>query len=442
MNRETCGQCGRPLLTFPGEITPVCGECRNRPDACPCGPLGTRAGEDQEPKPELRVTPVSRIKVKATEWLWHHRIPLGALTLFPGREGTGKSTAGAWLTARVTKGELPGVYYGTPKGVFYAAREDDWERTIAPRLTAAEADLDLVYRIEVKSEDFMTELSLPEHCELLRAAIKEYNVGMVFLDPLMSAINGGIDTHKDRETRTALEPLSKIAMDTGSAIVGLAHFSKAITTDALNLVMASKAFTAVPRAVIGMARDDEAEEENTVILSQIKSNLGPLDVPSLKFTFQSVTIKTDDGRTAHVGRLVEMGETARSVNDILTGRGDEADQEKWNAACWWLYDYLLSHGSEAARADVMSHGKVAGHSTDSLKRASQALAVVKRKDGFQGPSLWTFDPSASRQPDGPRPDKAPERKRAGPPGRRSRKRGGEDAKVVPLRPVSDQDDTE
>jgi hypothetical protein len=50
-----------------------------------------------------------------------------------------------------------------------------------------------------------------------------------------------------------------------------------MSTDALHLVMASKAFTAVPRAVIGMARDDKADVENTVVLSQIKSNLGPLD---------------------------------------------------------------------------------------------------------------------------------------------------------------------
>ena len=49
-------------------------------------------------------------------------------------------------------------------------------------------------------------------------------------------------------------------METDSSVVGLAHFSKAMTTDALNLVMASKAFTAVPRAVIGMARDEDAEE--------------------------------------------------------------------------------------------------------------------------------------------------------------------------------------
>jgi hypothetical protein len=393
-------------------------------------------------KPELRVVPVSDIKVKATEWLWHQRVPLGALTLFPGREGTGKSTAGAWLAAKVTKGELPGVYEGIPKGVFYAAREDDWERTITPRLIAAGADTSKVYRIDVETDGSMIELTLPQHCELLRDGIRKYDVGMLFLDPLMSVISGDLDTHKDREARMALEPLSAIAMDADCAVVGLAHFSKALTTDALNLVMASKAFTAVPRAVIGMARDDESDEENTVVLSQIKSNLGPLDVPSLKFTFQPVTVEAEDGRPAHVGRLVEMGETDRSVSDILSGRGDEADQDTWNAACWWLYEYLLKGGGEAAARDVLNHGKAAGHSKDSLKRASRTLALVKRKGGFQGQWLWVFDADVSRQPEGPRPIPGHAQAPEGHPRPKKQSRGvrGDGGKVVPLRPPAGGDD--
>jgi hypothetical protein len=362
------------------------------------------AGEQEEPVPELRVIPVSQIKIKATEWLWHHRIPLGALTLLPGREGTGKSTAGAWLAAQVTRGTLPGVYEGIPKGVFYAAREDDWERTIAPRIVAAGADTTKVYRIDVRvSGGGLIELVLPQHTDLLRDGIRKHEVGLLFLDPLMSVINGSIDTHKDREARLALEPLAALAMDTDSAVVGLAHFSKAMTTDALNLVMASKAFTAVPRAVIGMARDDDAEEDNVVVLSQIKSNLGPLEVPSLKFTFQQVTVETEDGRGAHVGRLVELGESNRSVAEILAGRGDETDQETWNEAAWWLYDHIIKAGGEAGARDILGAAKARGHSKDSIKRASLRLKLAKRRDGFQGPWLWTFDATHSKQPTGPRP---------------------------------------
>lgn len=395
-----------------------------------------------DPVPELKVIPVSAIPVKATEWLWHLRIPLGALTLLPGREGTGKSTFGCWLAARVTKGELPGVFQGMPKSVFYVATEDDWSRTIAPRLIAAGADRARVFKIVVDSSGGIVELALPQHTEQLRDGIRKHDVGLVFLDPMMSTIAAGLDTHKDRDARMALEPMSSVAMDTDCAVVGLAHFSKAMTTDALNLVMASKAFTAVPRAVIGMARDDEADEENTVVLSQIKSNLGTLDVPSLKFTFRSVTVEAEDGRGAHVGQLVMLGETDRSVTDILTGRGDEADQDTWNAACWWLYDYVREQGGEAPAIDVFAKGKASGHSKDSLKRASRKLALVKRTDGYQGPSVWLFDSHRSKQPTGERPCQATPATKAVQGTRTSARRSGprEGGKVVPLRPGADGSD--
>jgi AAA domain len=414
---------------------------------------GGEAEGDAPPKPELRATPVSQIKIKATEWLWHHRIPLGALTLLPGREGTGKSTAGAWLAAKVTRGELPGAYEGMSRGVFCAAREDDWERTIAPRIVAAGADTSKVYRIDVVVSDSAIELVLPQHIELLRDGMRKHEVGLLFLDPLMSAINGTIDTHKDREARTALEPLAALAMETDSAVVGLAHFSKAMTTDALNLVMASKAFTAVPRAVIGMARDDDAEEDNVVVLSQIKSNLGPLEVPSLKFTFQQVTVETEDGRGAHVGRLIELGESDRSVTEILAGRGDEADQDSWNDATWWLYEYVTGGGGEAAARDIFTDGKAGGHSKDALKRASQKLALAKRKDGYQGRWLWVFDATHSKQPEGPNPKGAkranqsetqnplrPMRPMPSAPKEQSRKVAKEGGVIVPLRrPAEDRE---
>ena len=419
----------------------------------PPEPLPDETASESDPKPELRVTPVSDIKIKATEWLWHHRIPLGALTLLPGREGTGKSTAGAWLAAQVTRGTLPGVYEGVPRGVFYAAREDDWERTIAPRLVAAGADTSRVYRIDVTASGSTIELVLPQHIELLRDGIRKHEVGLLFLDPLMSVINGSIDTHKDREARLALEPLAALAMETDSAVVGLAHFSKAMTTDALNLVMASKAFTAVPRAVIGMARDDDAEEDSVVVVSQIKSNLGPLEIPSLKFTFQQVTVETEDGRGAHVGRLVELGESSRSVAEILAGRGDETDQETWNEAAWWLYDHIIEAGGEAGARDILNAAKARGYSKDSIKRASLKLKLAKRRDGFQGPWLWTFDATHSKQPTGPRPMGAmraqgcetatpvrPMRPLEGQAKRRSRSATKKDGDVVPLRrPAEDHE---
>lgn len=74
----------------------------------------------------LRLTPASAIRVRPVHWVWQDRMPSGALTLIPGREGIGKSLTLVWLTAQLTRGTLPGIHLGTPRPVFYAATEDSW----------------------------------------------------------------------------------------------------------------------------------------------------------------------------------------------------------------------------------------------------------------------------------------------------------------------------
>ena len=123
-----------------------------------------------EPGRKLKATKVSDIRMTATRWLWedgpHCWIPMGALVGLGGREGVGKSTVCAHLLAKVTKGELPGDFYGTPKGVIIVSTEDDWSATIKPRLVAAGADLDRVFQVNAIEPDGLEgTLSLPEDHE-------------------------------------------------------------------------------------------------------------------------------------------------------------------------------------------------------------------------------------------------------------------------------------
>src|SRR5215210_2756812 len=128
-----------------------------------------------QPEPVLarraRLTRASDIVIKPVRWAWDDNggpIPAGSLTSTAGREGTGKSSFGVWATAQITRGTLPGAYFGQPRPVFYVAVEDSWTYTLAPRLTAAGADLDLVFRFEVVNDtDDEVMLSLPEDNRLL-----------------------------------------------------------------------------------------------------------------------------------------------------------------------------------------------------------------------------------------------------------------------------------
>lgn len=220
-----------------------------------------------------------------------------------------------------------------------------------PRLHAAGADLGLVYRVDVEQNGTISQLTLPLDCSALATEISSLGAVLLAADPLLSLIHSSIDTHRDRDLRTALEPLVALADSTGCAVVGLAHFNKSDSSDALNLITGSRAFSAVARAVIAIARDTEAED-GSCVLSQAKNNLGRLDLPSLRYVIDSIEVATEEG-PASVGRVRFSGESPRSVTDILReGRTDEESRAERHAAADWLVDYLTQCGGQAPWVEI------------------------------------------------------------------------------------------
>ena len=366
-----------------------------RPDTGPGTSPDTASGVSGR---TVLLTPASKIRMRAVRWTWTDRVPAGAITVIPGREGIGKSLTLAWLSAQITRGVLPGCHHGVPRPVIYAASEDSWGHTIAPRLYAAGADLDLVYRVDIVDDGGLGQLTLPRDCTALAAEIDRLGVALLAADPLLSLIHASIDTHRDRDLRTALEPLAKMADATGCAVVGLAHFNKSASPDALNLITGSRAFSAVARAVLAIARDSDADD-GSCVLSQAKNNLGRLDLPSLRYIVESAQVPTDEG-PAHVGKLVFTGETDRSVADILSdaaagdtdGRGDKTE------ATDWLRAYLTEHHGQADRADVLKAAREVGISEASLKRVRARAGVDVDRSGFPARSVWRLNPGHPASP--------------------------------------------
>lgn len=274
----------------------------------------------------LEMIMADTIQMKAVRWLWKNRIPQGSLTLLAGAEGIGKSSLTYAIIAQVTKGTLDGVYKGTPKSVFIIATEDSWDCTIVPRLTAAGADLSRVCRVETETvRGTARPVSFPTDVEVFGDGIRENDVALVVLDPLMSRVDNGLDTHKDQEVRQALEPLVRMANDCGAAVLGIIHINKRNSADALNNTMGSRAFTAVARAVLYVAEDKE--DSSTKYVSLQKSNLGPTDSPDLKFQIEGVDVgvyEGDDPEYAgeHIlsSKLLWTGEEYRAVQRQLSYR--------------------------------------------------------------------------------------------------------------------------
>lgn len=338
------------------------------------------------PERRLRLVPASGVKPKPVRWLWTGRIPAGALTLLAGREGSGKSSVSYDVGAALTRGKLPGVYQGTPKGVMVAATEDSWEHTIAPRLMAAHADMDRIFRIEVASaEGLVDEVVLPTDLDALMEQSAQVDAALLLLDPLLSRLSSTLDTHKDAEVRRALEPLVRASSAAGWATVGIIHVSKAMSSDPLQLIMGSRAFPAVARTVLFVAH--HPTEGDARLLDNPKNNLGPR-APALKFAIESTHVTDTSDGAVWSSKVVWQGETSSTVEDAL----DEASgaSTKVGDAAAWLEDYLATQGGSASSRDIKAAGRKEGHDEWTLKRAQRKLGLRVTSRDYPRRTYWAL----------------------------------------------------
>jgi hypothetical protein len=294
-------------------------------------PVSPAPTGEQTPVNPIRVRRASSITMAPVRWVWDGRMPVGEICLIPGREGIGKSIFLAWLAAKITRGELPGIYDGQPRAVLYAAAEDSWRYTIAPRMYAAGADLDLILPIDVVDPETGVpgRLTLPQHCNHLPDRAQEYKAAVLMCDPILSNLDDRLNPNQTRELRIALEPLRRAAENAQIAVVGLAHFNKSTEGDVLSKIAGGRGWTEVARAVISIARETrehEGDERPVQVVTQSKNNLGRVDLDSLEFVIEPVTFPTDPddaGRSEDIvtARLRWLeGVSLTSAEEILNRR--------------------------------------------------------------------------------------------------------------------------
>lgn len=317
-------------------------------------PVSPAPTTEQEVGARIRLTPASAFKMRAVRWVWQDRMPLGEICLIPGREGIGKSTYLAWLAAEVTRGNLPGIYQGEPRGVLYAASEDAWDYTVAPRLYAAGANLDLVYRIDVVEQDGIPgKLTLPVHTRLIPDAAESVKAAILMCDPVLSNLSDRINPNHAKELRSALEPLRNAAEQAGIAVAALAHFNKSRDVDAGSMVSGSRAWMEVARASILIAREQRGEEDNqqwVQVLTQHKNNLGTLDLPSLEYQIANHQFTLDDGEEIRIGRLEWLGNSMTTADEILARKPGHRPSGDDTGPGRSLPDMILDILDEAGRA--------------------------------------------------------------------------------------------
>lgn len=381
------------------------GEDATVPAAPDVPPHGKEVEDEPGPSRRLVLTPASSIPIRPVRWLWdttpqgqpptsHGRIPMYSMAIAAGGPGLGKSQWAVWLTAQITQGTLPGELHGKPRTVIYAASEDSWTYTIAPRLVAAGANLDMVFRIDVTDDEKLhARLTLPSDISRLGQAAEEYGVALLVADPLLSLIDSGINDYRAAEVRQALEPLVKAADTHGFTIVGLAHFTKSGAADPLARVAGSGAFGQLIRSLTAFAEQENDDGDTEFVMSLEKNNLGQYrNLPSYTYIIEPVTVETEEG-PSYVSRFRLTGHSTTSVREAMrTDNASAADRTEMSEAAAWLLDYLThsARAGEATPKETKAAARMAGLSDNALKEAKSKLGVksIKPKNRLNAEWVW------------------------------------------------------
>lgn len=326
------------------------------------------------------------LKPEPVRWLWDGWLAMGKLHILAGAPGQGKTTIALAFAATVTSGgRWPDGSRCAPGSVLIWSGEDDAADTLLPRLLAAGADASRVFFVtgarvngELDSFDPSRDmLALHEQADRIG------NVRLIIVDPIVSAVTG--DSHKNTETRRALQPLVDLAAGMNAALVGITHFSKGGQgSDPTQRVVGSIAFTAVARVVLVAAKTKSEEGEDRRVLARSKSNIGP-DEGGFEYHLE----QSEPLPGIYASYVAWGSSVTGSARELLTDPSEQDAEE--SSALEAATDFL----SQVLGADVVpsksveAEAKEAGIAWRTVRRASDALGVKKRR-GDGGKWYWSL----------------------------------------------------
>ena len=134
------------------------------------------------------------------------------------------------------------------------------------------------------------------------------------IDPVANHI-GDRNSNSDAEVRNAIAPLNKLADDLDCLLIGVRHPGKDRTRGALASILGSTAWVDTPRAVVMIAVDDEDDA-----VRHIQVVAGNRSLQRRPRKRSASTPSRSPGSTEPITLAVELGESSKSVDDLLEGR--------------------------------------------------------------------------------------------------------------------------
>lgn len=350
-------------------------------------------GPDEGPgRPAGALTPpwrrASDVAAEKVGWLWFPRIALGKLTLIAGDPGVGKGFVAAAIAASVTTlGDVPDGGCLTRGTVLWASFEDGAGDTLRPRLENQGADLKQVlfldqWRDENGRARSMSPADVPD---LDRWLDHVPDAAMLVIDPVGSFVGGGLDSNRDNEVRSILQPLVDLAARHRVAVLVVAHLNKAELMKALYRVAGSIGFVGLARSVLVAGRDEESGRRG---VAHGKNNLGP-EAATIEYRIVA------PGRWDEIARLEWVGVAADLPKERLLGPAQKkpGPEPEEREAVTAALKVLLAEGPKPA-ADCLAYCRAEMFSAKTVERAKKELGViceqVKGPTGKAGSPGWTW----------------------------------------------------
>ncbi|MBP3955492.1 AAA family ATPase [Gemmata sp. G18] len=264
-------------------------EDRSRPD-----PSAKSDRQEAVPAGEMVVESLAGLRPKPMRWLVRDRIPAGMMGLLAGEGGHGKSMTTLELAAAVTTGRCAfGLVYPDPvKGsALLISCEDDWERTIAPRLLTLGADMGRVLRVKgvrMKPDGETLDFHMGHFRELEKLITSAPEIRFITIDPAGAYIaRSGVNENKDADLRAVLGPLSEVCNRTGATTLLVKHLNKTANVSAVQRVSGSTGYVNAVRFAYMIAPDTDDEQKKLML--PIKANVLPSGGGGLAYRMEPLT---------------------------------------------------------------------------------------------------------------------------------------------------------
>jgi len=338
--------------------------------------------------PSLILIRGDQVKIEPVNWLWDGWLAKGKLHILAGAPGTGKTTIALALASILSAGgKWPDGTAARAGEVLIWSGEDGIADTLSPRLKVMGADMRRILFIEGMAEG-ESKRSFDPATDMARltdiAATKQPS--LLIVDPIVSAV--AADSHKNGETRRALQPLVDLADQMGMAVLGISHFSKGTSgRNPVERVTGSLAFGALPRVVMAAAKLED-DKDGSRIFCRSKSNIGP-DDGGFRYNLELKPLV--DGSNIKASCVI-WGEAIEGTARELLAEAEAADNG--NSSLAEAKDFLLTELADGpvSAKKIKAAAEQAGHSEATIRRAKDALGIKPEKLGMAGGWRWVLPP--------------------------------------------------